>query len=36
LDDVMTSGATLNEAAKTLKHAGAAEVSLWVVARAFH
>lgn len=34
LDDVMTSGATLNEAAKTLKRAGAAEVSLWIVARA--
>lgn len=34
VDDVMTSGATLNEAAKTLKHAGAAQVSLWVVARA--
>lgn len=34
LDDVMTSGATLNEAAQTLKLAGAAEVSLWVVARA--
>lgn len=34
LDDVMTSGATLNEAAKALKRAGAAEVSLWVAARA--
>lgn len=34
LDDVMTSGATLNEAALALKKAGAAEVSLWVVARA--
>lgn len=34
VDDVMTSGATLNEAAKVLKQAGAAEVSLWVVARA--
>jgi ComF family protein len=34
LDDVMTSGATLNEAAKALKRAGAREVSLWVVARA--
>jgi ComF family protein len=34
VDDVMTSGATLNEAAKALKQAGAAEVSLWVVARA--
>lgn len=34
LDDVMTSGATLNEAARTVLRAGAAEVSLWVVARA--
>lgn len=34
LDDVMTSGATLNEAAAALKKAGAREVSLWVVARA--
>lgn len=34
LDDVMTSGATLNEAAKALKRAGAVEVSLWVAARA--
>jgi len=34
LDDVMTTGATLNEAAKALKRAGATEVSLWVVARA--
>lgn len=34
VDDVMTSGATLNEAAQTLKRAGAAQVSLWVVARA--
>lgn len=34
VDDVMTSGATLREAARALKRAGAAEVSLWVVARA--
>lgn len=34
LDDVMTTGATLNEAAKTLKQHGAAEVSAWVIARA--
>ncbi len=34
VDDVMTSGATLNAAAKVLKRAGAAQVSLWVVARA--
>lgn len=34
VDDVMTSGATLNEAARAIKRAGAAEVSVWVVARA--
>ena len=34
VDDVMTSGATLNELAKTLKQGGAHEVSVWVVARA--
>lgn len=34
LDDVMTSGATLNAAAQALKRAGATEVSLWVAARA--
>ncbi len=34
VDDVMTSGATLNELAKTLKRAGAAQVDVWVVARA--
>jgi ComF family protein len=34
VDDVMTSGATLNELAKTLKQAGAREISIWVVARA--
>ena len=34
VDDVMTSGATLNELAKTLKQAGAREISVWVVARA--
>jgi ComF family protein len=34
LDDVMTSGATLNEAARTLRRAGATEISVWVVARA--
>jgi ComF family protein len=33
LDDVMTSGATLHEAARVLKRAGAAEVQAWVVAR---
>ena len=35
LDDVMTSGATLNEVAATLKRAGAARVVNWVVARTF-
>lgn len=34
IDDVMTSGATLNELSKTLKQAGATEISVWVVARA--
>ncbi|MEW5771724.1 MAG: ComF family protein [Pseudomonadota bacterium] len=33
VDDVMTSGASLNELAKEAKRAGAAEVSAWVVAR---
>ena len=34
IDDVMTTGATLNEAAKVLKKRGAAaEVAVWVVAR---
>lgn len=33
LDDVMTTGATLAEAARTLRDAGAAEVEAWVVAR---
>jgi ComF family protein len=33
LDDVMTTGATLAEAARTLRAAGAAEVQAWVVAR---
>ncbi len=34
IDDVMTTGATLSEAAKVLKRAGAARVEAWVVARA--
>lgn len=34
VDDVMTTGATLSEAAKVLKKAGAARVSAWVIARA--
>ena len=33
LDDVMTSGASLDELARTVKRAGAGEVSAWVVAR---
>lgn len=33
VDDVMTTGASLNELAKALKAAGAREVSAWVVAR---
>lgn len=34
IDDVMTSGNTLNAAALTLKKAGAARVSAWITARA--
>lgn len=33
VDDVMTTGASLNELAKTLKEAGASHVECWVVAR---
>lgn len=33
VDDVMTSGASLNELAKMLKKAGAAHVECWVIAR---
>lgn len=33
VDDVMTTGATLDELARTLKHAGASRVVNWVVAR---
>jgi ComF family protein len=33
VDDVMTSGASLNELAKTIKQAGAAHVECWVIAR---
>jgi ComF family protein len=33
LDDVMTTGATLNELSRILKNCGASEVSAWVVAR---
>jgi ComF family protein len=35
VDDVMTTGATLEEMARTLKAAGAARVVNWVVARTF-
>jgi ComF family protein len=35
VDDVMTTGATLDEVAKTLKAAGAKRVVNWVVARTF-
>ena len=35
VDDVMTTGATLEEIASTLKRAGAARVVNWVVARTF-
>jgi ComF family protein len=34
IDDVLTTGTTANEIARVLKRAGAAEVQLWVVARA--
>ena len=34
VDDVMTTGATLNELAKVLRRQGAAEISNWVIARA--
>ncbi|MDV6344455.1 double zinc ribbon domain-containing protein [Nitrosomonas sp. Is37] len=34
LDDVMTSGATLNELAKVVRKQGAIEVSVWVITRA--
>lgn len=33
VDDVMTTGATLNELAETLRKGGAAEVHAWVLAR---
>jgi predicted amidophosphoribosyltransferase len=35
VDDVMTTGATLDEVASVLKAAGAARVVNWVVARTF-
>jgi len=33
VDDVLTTGATLNELARTLKNAGAERVEAWVIAR---
>lgn len=36
VDDVMTTGATLNELSRCLKKSGCAEVHLWCVARAHH
>lgn len=36
IDDVMTTGATLNELARTLKNAGAERVEAWVIARTGH
>jgi len=33
IDDVMTTGATLNELARTLKNAGTEQVEAWVIAR---
>lgn len=33
VDDVMTSGATLHEAATALRRAGASDVQAWVAAR---
>lgn len=33
VDDVMTTGTTLNELAKTLRQQGAAEINNWVIAR---
>ena len=33
VDDVMTTGASMGELAQALKHAGAGEISAWVVAR---
>lgn len=36
VDDVMTTGATLNEFARTLKRSGATRVENWVIARTLH
>jgi len=34
IDDVMTTGSTVNEAAKTLKNSGVKTVDIWIIARA--
>jgi len=34
IDDVMTTGSTVNEAAKTLKKSGVKKVDVWIIARA--
>ena len=36
VDDVMTTGSTVTECTRVLKRAGAAQVSVWVLARAAH
>jgi ComF family protein len=36
IDDVMTTGHTVNELARVLKRAGAEQVDIWVIARAGH
>ena len=35
IDDVMTTGSTVNELARVLKKAGAARVDVWICARAY-
>ncbi|MBN9125842.1 MAG: ComF family protein [Nitrosospira sp.] len=36
LDDVMTTGATLNELAKAIRQRGASEITGWIIARTLH